>query len=277
MFNCKYIVADDQLSLDFKKVSEDRYEAIGDNIAVGQVILNGATFEASSDDIFMQFKLWLTRPERAVGKIADIEGKNLEELAEIYDELIVGAYIMSYHAPVVLNEVSNAPFQRILDWLRSTDFYTAPASTKYHDAVPGGLLVHALKVYNNMVELHSLSKFKSVDIAEATIAALAHDWCKIGYYESYQKNVKNEATGQWEKETAYRVNQKGIPLGHGAASLFIAMRMFNLSVDQALAIRHHMGVWNVADVEKSELQKANAEHPMVYLIQFADQLACTAY
>ena len=55
------------------------------------------------------------------------------------------------------------------------------------------------------------------------------------------------------------------------------MRLFRLTEEQALAIRHHMGVWNCADVEKGELQRANQTYPMVYLIQFADQLACTEY
>lgn len=205
----------------------------------------------------------------AVGVPADIEGKNLEELAEVYDKLITGAYLMT--------QKNNLHIQ-MLEWLHSTDFYVAPASTRFHESFPGGLLVHSLEVYNKMLELMQVETFKGkINLAEATIVALVHDWCKIGIYESYQKNVKNEVTGQWEKETAYRVNQKGVPLGHGASSAYLATRCMQLTVEQVLAIRWHMSAWSVAEAEKNELVKANTTYPMCSLIQFADVLACAEF
>lgn len=278
MFDYNSIVSDDELTVDF--ISEDSgvYSAINksDGSKIGIVTVTGTTFEASSDEIFMQYKLWQTRPERSVGKVVQIEGQNMEQLIDSYEELLIGACIETHKAAEPTTSISSR-YKAAIDWLRTTDFYTAPASTRYHDDIPGGLLVHSLKVYNQMVELQKIPVFSSVNLAEATIAALAHDWCKIGFYESYQKNVKNEVTGAWEKETAYKVNQRGIPLGHGATSLYIAMKMFRLSVEQALAIRWHQGRWNVCDTEQNEFQKANSEYPMVYLIQFADEIAATEY
>lgn len=204
-----------------------------------------------------------------IGEIVGIEGKSLAELADIYEELLTDAYQTQFGTEDIPTSM--------LQWIRSTDFYAAPASSNHHESYQGGLLVHSLNVYNHMVDLTTLSIFEKVNVAEATIVALVHDWCKIGYYESYEKNVKNDSTGKWEKKSAYRINQKGIPLGHGATSLYLAMHVMRLTNEQALAIRWHMGEYNVADNEVNELQTANLKYPMVYLIQFADRLACTSY
>lgn len=280
MFNYKSIVSDDELTMEFK-ISETKgiINALdresGEKIGTVIIPEGSVTFEASSDDVFMQYKLWQIRPERKVGYIVQFEGLNIEQLAEEYDELLIGAYLLTHKCNIVHGK--EPAFGPMIDWLRTTDFYTAPASTQYHDSVPGGLLVHSLKVYNKMLSLLKVSDFSKVDVAKATVAALVHDWCKIGYYESYTRNVKNEQTGQWEKVPSFKVNQTGIPMGHGATSMYLATRMMRLNIEQALAIRHHMGRWNCADVEQSELQTANAKYPMVYLIQFADQLACVDY
>lgn len=276
MYDLNYIVPSTELLFNFIAESDTTYRAV-DKLTgevKGTITINGCTFEASSDDVFMQYKLWLTRPERAVGKKVDIDPANIDEMVDVYEELLVGAYILNSNMTV---ELIKPNIQIVLNWLRSTDFYAAPASTQYHEAFPGGLLIHSLRVYNQMVDLHKVEAFKSTSIVEATIGALVHDWCKIGFYESYLKNVKNEETGQWEKVTAYRHNLKGVALGHGATSMFLASRCFKLSVELAAAIRFHMGVWHCCDSEKNELQHCNAKYPLVYLIQFADQLAVTEY
>ena len=278
MFDCKSIVTDDILKMTFVPDAVDKTKLAAfytDGSGPAGTVVVGLDNELySSDEVEEQYKLWLVRPERWVGKKVFVEGQNLEALAEMYDSLLVGATILSQKLNVTADR--KQPYEVTLDWLRTTDFYTAPASSQYHESFVGGLLVHSLNVYNQVVELHELSAFKSIDIAQATIAALVHDWCKIGYYEHYKRNVKNDQ-GKWEEVDAYRTNQKGLPFGHGVTSLYIAMRLFRLTEEQALAIRHHMGVWNCADVEKGELQRANQTYPMVYLIQFADQLACTEY
>ena len=278
MFNYNSIVSDSELTVRFKEAGDNTFVAIDPvgNEEVGKVTVDGATFEASDDKIFMQYKLWQTRPERTVGKKVEIQGKNMEDLIDIYEELLAGACILSQKLQVSPNKPSS--YARAIEWLRTTDFYKAPASTKYHESFPGGLLVHSLNVYNKMLDLIQIPEFnRFVSVADATIVALVHDWCKIGYYEAYQKNVKNDKTGEWEKVTAYTVNQKGVPLGHGVTSMFLAMSVMRLTVEQALAIRWHMGEYNVADNEVNELQKANANYPMVYLIQFADRLSCAEY
>ena len=118
-----------------------------------------------------------------------------------------------------------------------------------------------------------MSQFKDVDLAEAILAAIVHDWCKINFYEEYYRNVKDDETGKWEKVPAYRCKDSDLPFGHGVTSLFIAQKIFKLSVEQALAVRWHMSLSDVSEYEKYDLYVANARYPMVMLLQIADQLS----
>ena len=276
MFDYNSIVTDKELKLDFVEKIENVYSAIDkvSGIEVGSIVLKGYTFQASSDDVFIQYKLWLTRPERSVGKSVDLAGCTIEELSEQYEELLIGAYLLSSKLPV---EIARTNYKAMIDWLRTTDFYTAPASTIHHESCPGGLLTHSLKVYNRALDLLNANVFNNISVADVAIAALTHDWCKIGFYESYLKNVKNEKTGLWDKETAYKRNPKGLTLGHGVTSMYLAGRCFNLSPEVAAAIRWHQGMFNCCREEIDELQRCNEKYPLVHLIQFADQLAITEY
>ena len=277
MFDYKATVTDDELNMVFKKISPTEYSARlrGSQDEVDRVVLDNCVFNTTLDETTVQFKLWRTRPERAIGKKVKVVGETLESLIDKYEELLFGSLISVSKASVDASIIQR--FGSALEWLRTTDFYTAPASSKYHDSFRGGLLTHTLNVYNKMLELIEIDSFSTVDIAEATLACLTHDWCKIRYYEMYLKNVKDEQTGQWTKQEAYTVNQTGAPLGHGTTSMFLASRFIHLPLDLALAIRWHMGRWHTSENEENELQLANSRYPLVYLVQFADQLACTEY
>lgn len=246
----------------------------------------GQLFPQDFDLVASDFDKFKTRPEFYLGQ--PYRGDEMEP-ALFYQTLFTGVFLANVmrgfkqsFTESRLKYESNAAVieQRLhsmLDWLKKTDFYEAPASTQYHDSCKGGLVKHSLSVYNKMLDLMKTSIFENVSIISATLAALTHDWCKTNYYEPYMKNVKDESTGQWHQELAYKVNQKGVPLGHGVASLFLVSKFFNLSAEEGLAIRWHMGRWHCSDLEVSELQKANETCPLVYLIQFADQLACVKY
>lgn len=207
-----------------------------------------------------------------VGVKAKVVATTLNDLVDQYERLLGEVVFRRYP-----DETSMKCLRSLLEWLRSTDFYRAPASTRYHESMVGGLLVHTLNVYNNMLGLLKAPQFANVDIYSATLVALTHDWCKIDYYEAYEKNVKNEDSGQWEKQTAFRTNQRNIPLGHGVTSMFLADKFFKLTPEEALAIRWHMDRFRVCEDEINELQKANETFPLVHLIQFADALSITSY
>lgn len=174
-------------------------------------------------------------------------------------------------------------YNYIVSYLSSTDFYTTPASSKYHDVFPGGLVYHSLQVYNQILDLQKIYKFRDVDISSAVFVSLAHDWCKVGMYEKYSKNVKNPTTGEWESVIAYRVKDDNTGrLGHGPQSVVMAMRLCNtkysaLTNDELAAIRWHSATYDVTSYDIYALNDCNKNIPLVHMLQFADQLAITNY
>ena len=98
---------------------------------------------------------------------------------------------------------------KLLDFLENrSDFFTAPSSTRYHNAFEGGLLRHSLNVYHCLVAYLERKRVKneyglSVSAETAAIVALLHDVCKVNFYRVGWRNVKNEQTGQWEKQPRY--------------------------------------------------------------------------
>ena len=174
----------------------------------------------------------------------------------------------------------------ILEWLRNGDFYTCPASTKYHDSCYAGLLTHTLSAYNQLVDLRTVYKFREVVEHQwwsAVFSILVHDWCKIGRYESYWKNVKDDKTGEWNQVSAYKYKEDSVGrLGHATQSLVMAMQLCNskytsLTFEEMSAIRWHMDNWDMTTYDAVDLQQCNERIPMVRMIQFADQLAVTEY
>ena len=127
---------------------------------------------------------------------------------------------------------------RLLDWMGKTDFFTAPASTKYHCACPQGLVMHSISVFNVMMEKHFDEETDSVE--SFAVSALLHDLCKANFYKVSTRNVKNDETGQWEKVPFYQI-EDAFPYGHGEKSVFLVERFMRLKIDEAMAIRWHMG------------------------------------
>ena len=158
--------------------------------------------------------------------------------------------------------------QELLDWLdHKTDFFTAPASTRFHGACEGGLCMHSLNVYH---ALHD-TFFTEGDSEETfAICALLHDLCKANYYKPGTRNVKNEATGQWEKVPSYSVEDM-FPYGHGEKSVFLIERFMKLKVEEAVAIRWHMGGFD--DAAKGgcfAISEAYDKYPLAVKLHIAD-------
>ena len=94
----------------------------------------------------------------------------------------------------------------LLDWLKRTDFFTAPASSRYHCACESGLVIHSVSVFNTMMEKHFDEETDSIE--SFAICALLHDLCKAQFYKVSTRNVKNEQTGQWEKVPYYAIDAR---------------------------------------------------------------------
>lgn len=248
-----------------------------------KLILEGKESVKEPTKLLEDWDRFKKRPEFLVGLPLEwIKKTYYFNNQDLYDWLLVGVHLIRNGIGTGHNydaDVSWEPVDKCLRYLSITDFYEAPASTIYHDSYKSGLLSHTLSVVSNIIDLMNTSTFSStVKLENAIFVALVHDWCKIGMYESYKKNVKNEVTGSWEKVNAYRCKEhRYSTLGHGVSSMFIASKFFKLSVEEANAIRWHMGEYNVAPNEMNELHQANESYPLVNAIQFADRMSITQY
>ena len=127
---------------------------------------------------------------------------------------------------------------RLLKWLEGTDFFTAPASTKFHGACECGLVMHSINVYNAMMQHFSRKGKITPKLCGVRPAAR----CMQGeLYKVSTRNVKNDATGQWEKVPFYQVADQ-LPYGHGEKSVYLIEHFMRLKTDEAIAIRWHMAV-----------------------------------
>ena len=164
--------------------------------------------------------------------------------------------------------VSRNGRDELLAWLDTTDFYTAPASTRFHCACEHGLVQHSLNVYDVLVEKHFED---GVDNLESfTLCALLHDICKAQFYKTSTRNVKNEDTGQWEKQPFYKVEDI-FPFGHGEKSVYLIERFIRLKPAEAMAIRWHMGGFDEAVKGGSfAISLAYEKYPFAVKLHLAD-------
>jgi hypothetical protein len=157
---------------------------------------------------------------------------------------------------------------RLLEWLQTTDFFTAPASTRYHCACPAGLVMHSINVYEVMMEKHFDPE---TDSAESfALCALLHDICKAQFYKVSTRNVKNDQTGQWEKVPFYQI-EDAFPYGHGEKSVFLIERFVRLKPAEATAIRWHMGGFDdAARGGNFSISVAFDKYPIAVKLHLAD-------
>ncbi|MCI8414951.1 MAG: hydrolase [Ruminiclostridium sp.] len=188
-----------------------------------------------------------------------------------------------------LAKVQRPGMDKLLEYIQKSDFYKAPASTKYHLAAPGGLLQHSLNVLN---ALRGLLSWQNADAEEGSghweymvagkvvdtiqddsviMMALLHDICKTHFYGTSTRNQKNEATGRWEKVPFYMVNDM-MPLGHGPKSAMIIKQYTTLTSQELYAIWHHMG--RTGNYENdAAVGKSIEMYPAVLALQTADMMA----
>lgn len=149
-----------------------------------------------------------------------------------------------------------------------TDFFTAPASTKYHGAFEGGLLQHSMNVLDCLDDEPIKSGY---DYKSTIIVALLHDLCKANCYGKETKNVKEN--GSWVQKEVYTY-QDDLPLGHGEKSLYIISKFIKLTDEEAAAIRWHMGGFDSAFRGGDRgLNIAFEKYPLAVLLHLADMKA----
>lgn len=165
---------------------------------------------------------------------------------------------------------------KLLNYLLSdsSDFFTAPCSTRFHGSYEGGLVEHSVNVYNCLRDYLDRSRVTDVynmSYSDETvaIAALLHDVCKINFYSVDFRNAKN-SRGEWEKVPYYTVDDD-LPYGHGEKSVYIISGFMRLSREEAFAIRYHMGFSDTQD--KNNVSKAFEKFPLSLALSIADMEA----
>ena len=154
----------------------------------------------------------------------NIISKNKEEFIKIYKE-----------------NIKREGAGELLDWLKKSDFFTAPASTKFHSAESGGLCHHSLLTYKRFkknIENEERADIKKVSNETIAIISLLHDICKVDTYKVEYKNVK--INNEWVKQPFYATNDS-LPYGHGEKSVYMISGFMKLTREEALAINWHMG------------------------------------
>ncbi len=163
---------------------------------------------------------------------------------------------------------------KLLEYLNNSDFFTAPASSRFHSSYEGGLLEHSLNVYDCLVSYLNSPRVKETFGFNYTdesiaIAALLHDLCKINVYKKGFRNVKDDS-GAWKKVDTYEFEDK-LPYGHGEKSVYIISGYMRLTREEAFAIRYHMGYSSTEDVRN--VSAAFEMFPLAFALSTADSEA----
>ena len=169
---------------------------------------------------------------------------------------------------------------KLIEFLRKSDFYIAPASTKYHLSCEGGLLQHSLNVYDALISKVKNNPTWQQDFNPASliVTALLHDLCKTYFYVSEVKNrkvykengSKMDSNGRydWESYMGYTIEDQ-FPYGHGEKSVMMIEQFIRLSPEERYAIRWHMG-FSEPKENWNSLGKTYEKYPLALALSEAD-------
>lgn len=170
------------------------------------------------------------------------------------------------------NSVKREGIDKLIDFIEKSDMKTAPASTRFHSAYKGGLVTHSLNVYNmliNKAKNDPVWKEHLKDVSDETliIVALAHDFCKLYFYNESTRNVKDE-NGKWV-QVPYYIKEDKYPLGHGSKSVIFLQQFIKLTMEEIMAINWHMG-FSVPKEDYGYLGDAFTKYPLAVALHEAD-------
>ena len=173
----------------------------------------------------------------------------------------------------LLKSTNREGMDSLIDFLEKSDFFKAPASTRFHGDHEGGLAEHSFKVYEILKEKVRIA---GLDVPEETviISALLHDICKTNFYKIDYRNAKN-SLGAWEKVPYYTIEDT-IPYGHGEKSVMMLTEYIKLTNNEKYSIRWHMGFSEPKELYNT-LGQAFAKYPLALLLHEADLEATYFY
>jgi len=193
-----------------------------------------------------------------------------------FKEILIMENLKEKFVKIYKENITREGADKLLEYLLSdkSDFFTAPASTRFHGSYPGGLVEHSINVYECLKDYLSRQRTKelyNMDFSDETIAivSLLHDICKVNIYKPGTRNVKDE-NGVWKQVPTYTFDDK-MPYGHGEKSVYIINGYMRLTRDEAFAIRFHMGFTGVEDV--GTVSNAFEMFPLAFATATADMEA----
>ena len=180
-----------------------------------------------------------------------------------------------------LRATGRAGVDKVIAGLEELGFFSAPASSKYHGNVPGGLLSHSLNVYTETKVIAETQIKLRPELAEKlpessiTIAALLHDVCKAEIYKEVLK-WRKDANDKWEQYKTSAIDDTSFPVGHGEKSVIRLLRWgLELTDDEILAIRWHMSGFDIPSGGggMANYSAAGDKCPLLAILVAADTLA----
>ena len=176
---------------------------------------------------------------------------------------------MKQKIQLLLNEIKRPGIEKLQSYLEKSDFYTAPASTKYHDSEKGGLANHSYRVYENLVKINDVYGL-GLSREMVIICGLGHDVSKIHFYKEDIRNVKKD--GVWIQVPYYTIEDQ-FPMAHAAKSVYILNEFIHLSVEEAMAIHWHMGLGSTDYADRQTMSAAMERYPICLALHTADMQA----
>lgn len=173
----------------------------------------------------------------------------------------------------LLKSTNREGMDDLINYIKSTDFFVAPASTRFHGSKEKGLVEHSLKVYEIF---DKKVKEAGIDFKDDSIiiSALLHDLCKANFYKVDYRNAKN-SLGEWVKVPYYTISDQD-PYGHGEKSVMLVSDYIKLTPEEKYTIRWHMGFTEPKE-NYSYLGEAYKKYPMALLLHEADLEATYFY
>jgi len=188
----------------------------------------------------------------------------------------------------LVNSITREGFKKeeLISKLENSDFFVAPASTRFHGSYKGGLCDHCLNVYHNLVSLVEKKHLtEEINPESIKIVALFHDFSKMNYYKIDYRNKKvycqsgskkdNGGNYDWVVEQSYAtvpVEERFVFGSHEETSEFMTRTYIPLSYDESAAIlNHHFGMG--FDSTKADMSSIATRYPLMLLLHLADMLA----
>lgn len=175
---------------------------------------------------------------------------------------------------IVAANIKREGIDDLMEFIKNSDFYEAPGSTKYHDAEYGGLVNHSIEVYDNLFKMKRRFDLSMYSDETLALVSLFHDICKVNFYKESFRNVK-DSEGNWNKVSVFVVDDQ-FPLGHSEKSVITLMKYMKLTDEEIMAIRWHMEILDPSAqsyIGSRTLTAAEEKYKLISYLHLADFIA----